>query len=149
MTFEAAPPAAFAPHEIHTFSTPNDPHDFLPPGSPQNSPQKKWTALVQRAIDAHNAVPEFAVRKGAAEAVTVIQRRIADLTRLKSEGGAYGLSDDAASVLAERKKLERAISERDRQQTLSEIRSALEYLHAVARCSKRLGVERCSAELRY
>jgi hypothetical protein len=81
-------------------------------------------APVQRATDAHNAIPEFGIRQEAAEAVTVIQRRIADLTRLKSEGGAYGLSDDAASVLAERKKLERAISERDRQQSLYEVRSA-------------------------
>jgi hypothetical protein len=59
----------------------------------------------------------------AAEAVTVHQRRISDLTRLKSEGG-FGLSDDAGTVIAERKKLERAVAERDRQQALYEVRGA-------------------------
>jgi hypothetical protein len=118
MTFEAAPAAAYAPHEIHTFSTNNDPHDVLPPAA-----QKKWTALVQRVTDAHNAMPEFAIRKDAAEAVTVIQRRISDLTRLKSEGG-FGLSDDAGTVIAERKKLERATAQRDLQQALYEVRGA-------------------------
>jgi len=54
----------------------------------------------------------------------VHQRRIADLTRLKSEGGGFGLSDDAATVIAERAKPARAVSERDRQQALYEIRSA-------------------------
>jgi hypothetical protein len=117
MTFE--PAMNTGPHTINLFTANNDPHDVLPPAA-----QKKWTALVQRAIDAHNSVPEFAIRQEAAEAVTGIQRRIADLKRLKSEGGAYGLSDDAATVIAEHKKLERAMAERDRQQALYEIRSA-------------------------
>ena len=116
---EKAPAASYAPHEIHTFSTPNDPHDFLPPAA-----QKKWSALVHRAADLHAAIPLGEAVREAAEAVTVHQRRIADLTRLKSEGGNFGLSDDAASVLAERKKLERAVAERDRVKTLYEIRGA-------------------------
>ena len=91
--FTPAPAASYAPHEIHTFSTPNDPHDFLPPAA-----QKKWSALVHRAADLHAAIPIGETVREAAEAVTVHQRRITDLTRLKSEGGNFGLSDDAASV---------------------------------------------------
>jgi hypothetical protein len=72
----------------------------------------------------HNAIPEFAIRKEAAEAVTVHERRIADLTRLKSEGGGFGLSEDAGTVIAERAKLERAVAERDRQQALYEVVAA-------------------------
>jgi len=78
----------------------------------------------QRVTDAHNAIPEFAIRKEAAEAVTVHERRIADLTRLKSEGGGFGLSEDAGTVIAERAKLERAVAERDRQQALYEVVAA-------------------------
>jgi hypothetical protein len=67
MTFEPGPTNP-QPHTISLFTQNNDPHDVLPPAA-----QKKWTALVQRATDAHNAIPEFAIRKEAAEAVTVIQ----------------------------------------------------------------------------
>jgi hypothetical protein len=112
-------PANPQPHTILTYSTPNDPHDFLPPGSPQ----KKWTTVVQRTTDLHTAIPMGETVREAADAVTVLQRRISDLTRLKSEGG-FGLSEDAGTVITERKKLERAISERDRQRTLYQDRGA-------------------------
>lgn len=126
MTFEAAPAAGFAPHTITTFSTPNDPHDLLPPAA-----QKKWTAFLQRTTDAHNAIPEFAIRKEAAETVSQHQGRIADLKRLKSEGGNFGLSDDAATVIAERAKLERAIAFRDQQEVLYELRGGRWNIYAL------------------
>jgi hypothetical protein len=117
-TFEAAPAASYAPHEIHTFSTPNDPHDVLSPVA-----QKKWTALVQRAADLHAAIPMGETVRAAAEAVTAIERRIRDLTRDRAEGG-FGLDPDNAPQVEERRKLERAVAERDRQRTLYEVRGA-------------------------
>lgn len=69
MSFEVAPPAAFAPHEIHTFSQPNDPTVVLPEAA-----AAKFVQLKQRCLDLHSQVPEWADVRELAETKVRHQR---------------------------------------------------------------------------
>jgi hypothetical protein len=117
MTFEAAPAAGYAPHTITTFSTPSDASALLP--EPAAS---KMIAIKQRAHDLHSAIPEFADVRELAETKVRHQQRIQRLLMARAEGG-FGQSEDAASVVDERRKLERVEKELQRVQTLREVRS--------------------------
>ncbi len=118
MTFEAAPAAGYAPHEIHTFSTPNDPTAVL-----DGPPLVRMIALQQRCHDLHGAIPPFEDVQEQSHAKIRHQKRIADLTRPKAQGG-FGLPELAPQVVVERRELERAEAEFTRLQSLKEIRSA-------------------------
>ena len=96
-----------------------DPIDFLPPGSPQ----KKWTAVYQRKVDAFAAAPPFADVQELANEKLRRQARISDLREAKAEGG-IGLPELAPQVVSERRALERAEAELARLTALKEDRGA-------------------------
>lgn len=116
MTFE--PATNTGPVTIYTSSTPNDPREVLPAAA-----VRKFTPLSQRSIDTRAAVPDFSVLQEAAKLQTERQNRIDHLLRRRPDGG-MGQDETSPSVLDERRKLERATSERLRLQELSDIRSA-------------------------
>jgi hypothetical protein len=116
MTFEAAPAASFAPQEIHTFSTPNDPTVVLPEAA-----AAKFVQLKQRCLDLHSQVPEFADVRELADTKIRHQQRIQRLLMARAEGG-FGLAEDAASVVDERRKLERVDKELQRMEQLRSVR---------------------------
>ena len=114
---QPATPANSGPFTIHIDGRPNDPAAVL-----DGEPLRKMTALRQKAIDLHLQVPTFETVQELQQVKQGHANRIADLTRHRSEGG-FGQPDDAGSVVAERKKLQRADAELRRVTTLKEIRS--------------------------
>jgi hypothetical protein len=86
-------------------------------------PLVKMTALHQRALDLHAAIPSFNDLQEVRLAKIGHANRIGDLTRLKAEGG-FGLDEHAPQVSVERKKRERAEQELARLTSLQEIRTS-------------------------
>jgi len=116
---EFEPATNTGPHTVTLFSTPNDPTSVL-----DGLPLAKMIALKQRCRDLHGAIPDFHDLQEQSHAKLRHQKRIADLTRPKAEGGGFGLSPLAPEVVVERRELERAEAEFARLQSLTEIRSA-------------------------
>ena len=100
MAFEAGPVNP-QPHTITTFSTPNDRRDVLPEPA-----LVKMTALKQRCLDLHGAIPPFEDVQEQSYTTIRHQKRIDDLTRVRAEGG-HGLPVLAPEVVIERRALER------------------------------------------
>jgi hypothetical protein len=116
--FPQATAADMQPHTIYTNSTPNDPAAVLP-----DAAAAKFVQLKQRCLDLHAATPAFADVQEQSHAKIRHEKRIADLTRVRAEGG-FGLSELAPQVVAERRELERAQKEFTRLTTLKEARGA-------------------------
>jgi len=116
--FPQATAADMQPHTIYTNSTPNDPTAVLP-----DAAAAKFVQLKQRCLDLHAATPAFADVQEQSHAKIRHEKRIADLTRVRAEGG-FGLPELAPQVVAERRELERAQKEFTRLTTLKEVRGA-------------------------
>jgi hypothetical protein len=112
-TFEPGPAGGSPPMLMQRFSPPDDPLEVLPVGPAQT----KWIAIDQRWGDAHNARVSSETMRELQLEIGKQQKRIADLTRHKGQGG-YGLDADAPQVAAEQKKLDRAITRRDQLRAL-------------------------------
>ena len=82
----------------------------------------KWTAIHQRSTDLHVGIPTFDEVQAARLAKTEIANRIARLKQHPSEGG-FGLDASTPQVLAEERKLNRAVDELTRLETLREVRT--------------------------
>jgi hypothetical protein len=109
--------ADFGPISFHGNRTPDDPAALL-----DGLPLVKMTALNQRALDLHGAIPSFDDVQQVRLDKQQHANRIAKLVAHRSEGG-FGLGDDAPQVSVERKKLERAEQELARLTSLQEIRT--------------------------
>ena len=102
-----------------------DPH-IAPPDDPlallPDAAAAKMTALIQRAADLHSAIPAFEDVHALALDKIRHQTRIADLTKPATEGG-FGLTDDSAQTVSEKRKLERVEKELARLTELKETRT--------------------------
>ena len=117
--FTPATPASMGPITIHTDAPSRDPAAVI-----SGEPLHRMIALHQRAEDMFATVPSF---EDVSEARTVKlqhEQRIADLTRPRSEGG-FGQPESVGSVVAERRKLERAAAEVTRLSDLKQARTRL------------------------
>jgi hypothetical protein len=107
----------FAPTIFRGDRTPDDPAVLL-----DGQPLVKMAALRQRALDLHAQIPSFSEISELRLTRTGHANRIAHLMKHKSDGG-FGLSEGAAQVQSEQKKLQRVEQELVRQETLREVRT--------------------------
>jgi hypothetical protein len=114
-----AEPVTSLPQAPMSLTVAQEPISFGYPGQPQSDPvevladetaNRKFVALRQRRDDLFAQTPSFADVSEQRQLTQQHQKRIADLTRAKSEGG-FGLMPLAPQLVAERRKLERAEKE--------------------------------------
>jgi hypothetical protein len=117
-SFTPATAADFAPLVLRGNQTPSDPADLL-----EGLPLVKMTAIKQRALDLHGAIPSFeAIREVQLEKISHANR-VSELAKPRGDGGP-GLSEDAPQVVTVRKQMQCAEQEFERLQALREIRTA-------------------------
>jgi hypothetical protein len=116
-SFQSATAGDFGPITFRGDRTPDDPAELL-----DGRPSEKLTALNQRALDLHGAIPTHEQTQEVRLEATGYKNRISELVKHRGDGGP-GLAEDAPQVVAVRKKLERAEKELARRVELKETRT--------------------------